>query len=89
MSAHLLALLTLLEIGHGANWVLRVAGPDDPAARVPDARYELITSGTKSFRPVEPLPWPDVNRRVAPSPPSSGKNAQPKTTPPDDKVAPK
>jgi hypothetical protein len=38
----------------------------DPGAPVPPVRYESITAGTKSYRPVEPLPWPDVNRRVAP-----------------------
>jgi hypothetical protein len=89
MPAHLLALLVLLEVGHGADRTLRVAGPDDPAARVPDARYEPITSGTKSYRPVEPLPWPDVNRRVAPPTLSGGKNTEPKTTPPDHNGAPR
>jgi hypothetical protein len=44
----------------------RAQSPADPAAAVPPVRYESITAGTKSYRPVEPLPWPDVNRRVAP-----------------------
>jgi hypothetical protein len=29
--------------------------------------YEPVNKGTRSFRPVEPMPWGDVNRRVAPS----------------------
>jgi hypothetical protein len=42
------------------------ATPDDPGANVPPSRYSPVISGTKSYRPVEPLPWADVNRRVAP-----------------------
>jgi hypothetical protein len=42
------------------------ASPDDPAAPVPSTRYSPVISGTRSYRPVEPLPWGDVNRRVAP-----------------------
>jgi hypothetical protein len=42
------------------------AGPDDPMAPVPAGRYSSIMSGTKSYRPVEPLPWSDVIRRVMP-----------------------
>lgn len=40
--------------------------PADPDAGVPPARYSPVISGTKTFRPVEPLPWGDVNRRVMP-----------------------
>jgi hypothetical protein len=54
----------------------RATGPDDPAARLPDARYGSVTTGTRSYRPVEPLPWDQINRRVMP------KDAQP----PDDKA---
>jgi hypothetical protein len=42
------------------------AGPADPTAPVPANRYSSIMSGTKSYRPVEPLPWGDVIRRVIP-----------------------
>ena len=62
--------------------------PANPAASVPPARYSPIVSGTKSYRPVEPLPWGDVNRRVMPpgaSAPEQGKPA-PKTE--DDKRSP-
>jgi hypothetical protein len=45
---------------------LHAANPDDPAVPVPRDVYRRITSGVKSYRPVEPLPWADVNRRVAP-----------------------
>jgi len=40
--------------------------PADPGARVPPNRYSPVMSGTRSYRPVEPMPWGDVNRRVAP-----------------------
>jgi len=29
-------------------------------------RYESITKGTRSYRPIEPMAWGDVNSRVAP-----------------------
>ncbi|MFZ1104093.1 MAG: hypothetical protein WAN86_14840 [Hyphomicrobiaceae bacterium] len=44
----------------------QAASPDDPGAPVKANRYSPVTSGTKSYRPVQPLPWGDVNRRVAP-----------------------
>ena len=55
------ALLTLLT-------AVNAAAPEDPSAPVPSARYNPVTAGTKTHRPVEPLPWGDVNRRVAPKP---------------------
>jgi hypothetical protein len=45
--------------------------PADPSAPVPPARYAPVISGTKSYRPVEPVPWGNVNRSVAP--PETGK----------------
>jgi hypothetical protein len=45
--------------------------PANPDAGVAPALYSPVISGTKSYRPVEPLPWGDVNRRVMP------KDAQP------------
>lgn len=39
--------------------------PDEPVS-TPPARYESIVTGTKSYGPVEPMPWGDINRRVAP-----------------------
>lgn len=40
--------------------------PDEPAG-VSHLAPGSILSGTRSFRPVEPLPWGDINRRVAPN----------------------
>ena len=39
--------------------------PDDPEAGG-SSPYQSITAGTTSYRPVEPLSWEDLNRRVAP-----------------------
>ena len=39
--------------------------PDD-AIGVPTSHYVPIGAGTKSYRPIEPMPWGDVNKRVAP-----------------------
>lgn len=40
--------------------------PANPDAVIPPTRYSPVLSGTPSFRPVQPLPWGDVNRRVMP-----------------------
>ena len=40
--------------------------PANPDAPTPPARYSPVLSGAQSYRPVEPLPWGDVNRRVTP-----------------------
>ena len=42
----------------------QAARPDDPGAPAKANPYSSVTSGTKSYRPVAPLPWGDVNRRV-------------------------
>jgi hypothetical protein len=42
------------------------ATPDDPGAPAPPVRYRPVISGTKTFRPVDPLPWDVINRRVVP-----------------------
>lgn len=55
----------------------------DPNVGVPPSGYSSVFSGTKSYRPVEPLPWGDVNRRVMP------KDAQPSPAPDQGKAAPK
>lgn len=58
--------------------------PADPNAGVPPSGYSSIISGTKSYRPVPPLPWGDVNRRVTP------KDAEPSAEPDQEgKAAPK
>jgi hypothetical protein len=59
--------------------------PADPSAAVPPARYAPVIGGAKSYRPVDPLPWGDLNRRVAPpaerppegAAPSQGKGTEP------------
>lgn len=70
--------LMFLALGHLTSIApVFATDPADPAARVPPARYESITAGGKSYRPVEPMPWADVNRRVAPP----GSQAAPKDQP--------
>jgi hypothetical protein len=67
MRAPSLLVLSCLALATGAATGL-AASPDDAEAGVPVDRYRPVFSGTKSYRPVEPLPWADVNRRVgAPS----------------------
>jgi hypothetical protein len=56
--------------------------PANPDAVIPPARYSPVLSGSQSFRPVQPLPWGEVNRCVMPpealkSAPEQGK-ADPK-----------
>lgn len=49
----------------------RVFGDRDPSdrdARVPRATYQSVTAATKTYRPVAPLPWDELNRRVTPRP---------------------
>ncbi|WP_043540147.1 hypothetical protein [Salinarimonas rosea] len=38
----------------------------DPAAPSASTGYTAVGAGTVSFRPVQPLDWGAVNRRVAP-----------------------
>ena len=49
--------------------------PDEPVD-VPSSHYSPVNDGTKSYRPIDPMPWGDVNKRVAPQSPA------PKATPP-------
>ena len=48
--------------------VLGDRDPSDPGERVPRFTYKSVTAATKSYRPVDPLPWDELNRRVAPRP---------------------
>jgi hypothetical protein len=41
--------------------------PDDPSASVPPSTYNPVLKGTKPFKPVEPWPWGETNKRVSPS----------------------
>jgi hypothetical protein len=53
--------------GDPPAWPVSGATPDEPVA-VPGTRYRDVGEGTKSYRPVEPMPWGDANKRVAPKP---------------------
>jgi hypothetical protein len=75
--------LGLLATMLGLATSVAAAGPDDPGARVPPAGYAPVTAGSKSYRPVEPLPWGDINRRVAPPP-----RPPAQAVPPDSKTSP-
>jgi len=48
--------------------VLGDRDPSDSGERVPRPGYQSVTAATKSYRPVDPLPWDELNRRVAPRP---------------------
>lgn len=50
---------------HALEWPQAGPMPDDPV-KVKPYVYAPVTSGNQSYRPIEPLPWGDVNRRVAP-----------------------
>jgi hypothetical protein len=55
----------------------QAANPADPGAPVKANRYKPVTAGTKSYRPVAPLPWGDVNKRVMPKQAPQGKQGAP------------
>jgi hypothetical protein len=50
---------------HAPPWPHTGPLPDDPGLGA-GVKYQTITAGTKSYRPVEPLPWDDIMRRVMP-----------------------
>jgi hypothetical protein len=83
MRARTLLLLATLVVA----LMTAAATPDDAGVRIPASRYVPITSGTKSYRPVDPLPWGEVNRRVAPPGVVPGEQAPLKT--PQTKGAPR
>ena len=62
------------------SWPLSGASPDDPV-RVRPSQYAPIGVGTKSYRPVEPMPWGDVNRRVEPQGAAQKPTPQPVSPP--------
>lgn len=73
--------LILILLTSGLSSPALARDPANPNEPVPSAAYRPVIAGTKSFRPVEPMPWGDINRRVmppdakAPSPPGQGKAA--------------
>ena len=40
--------------------------PTDASVRVPALAYQPVTGGVKTFRPVEPKGWEELNRQVTP-----------------------
>jgi hypothetical protein len=42
--------------------------PANPWESAPSVPYRSLTTAIKSYRPVDPLPWDELNRRVAPRP---------------------
>jgi hypothetical protein len=83
-----LALGLLLLLGgwgdRGLDWPYAGPMPDQPVG-VPRTHDNSVMSGTRSFRPVEPMPWGEVNRRVAPgaqdAAPAEPKNGAPAAEP--------
>jgi hypothetical protein len=51
--------------------LLHKSNPADPRAPVPRVGYRSTIAPYKSRRPVEPTPWSEQNRRIAPQPKSS------------------
>jgi hypothetical protein len=41
--------------------------PLDPGSSSSRLNYQPITRGLESYRPIDPLPWGDVNKRVTPN----------------------
>ena len=50
---------------------LHKSNPADPRAPAPRVGYRSTIAPYKSRRPVEPAPWREQNRRIAPQPKSS------------------
>lgn len=40
--------------------------PADPSVKVPRVGYQPVAGETKTYRPVGPKGWEDLNRRVTP-----------------------
>lgn len=40
--------------------------PSDPGSASSHLSYQRITRGLGTYRPIDPLPWGDVNKRVTP-----------------------
>lgn len=61
------------------EWPASGPMPDEPG-HAPRLSYDPVVKGTRSYRPVDPLPWGDVNRRVAPE--GALPSVKPETSPP-------
>lgn len=40
--------------------------PADPSAKIPRVGYQPVAGETKTYRPVNPKGWEELNRRVTP-----------------------
>jgi hypothetical protein len=69
----LMVIATLLAITRATG---APPAPDDPSAPVPASTYSPVLKGTKAFKPVEPRPWAETNKRVSPPPKQTGKPAR-------------
>ncbi|HVT27228.1 MAG TPA: hypothetical protein VHE81_04350 [Lacipirellulaceae bacterium] len=56
-------------------WPVSGPMPDQPIA-VREQSYMPVNAGVKRYEPVEPMPWGDINRRIAPKQPQSKSNSQ-------------
>ena len=61
------------------EWPASGPMPDEPG-HAPRFTYDPVDKGTRSYRPVDPMPWGDVNRRVAPE--GALPSSKPETPPP-------
>ncbi|CEJ88109.1 hypothetical protein HYPGJ_31600 [Hyphomicrobium sp. GJ21] len=66
-----IAVLVPVIAGWGSEpppWPVSGPMPDQPVATGHQV-YVPVGAGAKNFEPVEPMPWGDVNQRVAPRQP--------------------
>ncbi|MGO4684604.1 hypothetical protein [Hyphomicrobium sp. 2TAF46] len=79
----LIALIALFALtawrDRAPEWPASGPMPDEPG-HAPRFKYDPVDKGTRSYRPVDPMPWGDVNRRVAPE--GALPTAKPETSPP-------
>jgi len=53
---------------HGLTYPYAERDPSNPWAGPSTVKYRSVTREIQSYRPIEPLPWGDVNRGVTPTP---------------------
>lgn len=79
----LIALIALFALtawrDRAPEWPASGPMPDQPG-HAPRFTYDPVDKGTRSYRPVDPMPWGDVNRRVAPE--GALPSTKPETPPP-------
>lgn len=84
MPLRLLAALIALVVltawrDRSPEWPASGPMPDEPG-HSSRFTYDPVDKGTRSYRPVDPMPWGDVNRRVAPE--GALPSTKPQTPPP-------